>query len=48
MEMNGQLHAPATLPPYTYLIGSWLDLRADLDAVEKRKVLYGFSSNLLF
>jgi hypothetical protein len=33
MEMSGQLHAPAAW------IGGWVDLRAGLDDVEKRKSL---------
>jgi hypothetical protein len=44
MEMSGQLHAPATLPPReralgTHWIGGWVDPRAVLDtAVVKRKI----------
>jgi len=38
MEVSGQLHAPATLPPdYTYCIEGCVGHRAGLDAVEKRK-----------
>jgi hypothetical protein len=44
MEVSGQLHAPA-LPPRkrpaaTYWIGGWGSPRADLDAVEKRKISF--------
>jgi hypothetical protein len=42
--MSGQLHAPAALPPGerapgTHWIGGWVDPRADLDDVEKKKFL---------
>jgi hypothetical protein len=42
MEASGQLHAPAALsqgkrPKYS-LIGGWVDPRAVLDAVVKRKI----------
>jgi hypothetical protein len=42
MEVSGQLHAPATLPPGkeplgTHWIGRWEGLRADQDVREKRK-----------
>jgi hypothetical protein len=43
MEMSGQLHAVAYLPPRkrdprsTHWIGGWVSPRADLDAVAKRK-----------
>jgi hypothetical protein len=43
--MSGQLHAPAALPPgkepppRTHWIGGWVDPRAGLDDVEKRKFL---------
>jgi hypothetical protein len=42
--MSGQLHAPAALPPEkdppsTLWIGGWLDPRAGLNDVEKRKFL---------
>jgi len=41
--VSGQLHAPAALPPgkeppVTHWIGGWVDLRAVLDAVVKRKI----------
>jgi hypothetical protein len=41
---SGQFHAPAALPfgeraPGTHWIGGWVDLRADLDDLEKRKFL---------
>jgi hypothetical protein len=40
LEVNVQLHAPAALPiPGTHWIGGWVDLRAGLDDVEKRKFL---------
>jgi hypothetical protein len=35
MEVSGQLHAPDTLLPGTHCVGGWVDLRADLDDVEK-------------
>jgi hypothetical protein len=35
MEVSGQLHAPAALPPG---IGGWVGPRAGLDAVLKRKI----------
>jgi hypothetical protein len=42
MEVSGQLHAPATLPPekepVTHWIGGWVGLRAVLDGVVKRKI----------
>jgi len=42
MEVNGQLHAPATLPmekktPGTRGIGSWIGLGVSIDILEKRK-----------
>jgi hypothetical protein len=42
--MSGQLHAPADLPPVgkvivTHWIEGWVDHRAGLDDVEKRKLL---------
>jgi hypothetical protein len=40
MEVSGQLHAPAALPPGeegTHWIGGWVGPRAVLDAVVKRK-----------
>jgi hypothetical protein len=43
MEVSGQLHAPAALPPekeplVPIKIGGWVGLRAVLDAVVKRKI----------
>jgi hypothetical protein len=43
MEVSGQLHAPAALPPGervsgTHWIGGWVGPRAVLDAVVKRKI----------
>jgi hypothetical protein len=43
MEVSGQLHAPATLPPGerapgTYWLGGWVGPRAVLDTVVKRKI----------
>jgi hypothetical protein len=43
MEVSGQLHAPAALPPKerapgTHWIGGWVGPRAVLDAVVKRKI----------
>jgi hypothetical protein len=43
MEVSGQTHAPAALPPEknplprTHFIGVWVDPRAGLDAVAKNK-----------
>jgi hypothetical protein len=42
--MSGQFHALAALPPGeralgTYWIGGWVDPRAGLDDVQKRKIL---------
>jgi hypothetical protein len=46
MEMSGQIHAPAGLflgksppPPGIHLIGGWVNPRAALDSVAKRKIL---------
>jgi hypothetical protein len=44
MEVSGQLHAPAALPPEerasgTNWIGGWVVPRASLDAVEKNLAL---------
>jgi hypothetical protein len=43
MEVGGQLHAPATLPPRkrapsTHWIGGWVGPRTGLDKVPKRKI----------
>jgi hypothetical protein len=43
MEVSGQLHAPADLPPrerapVTHWIGGWIGPRAVQDAVVKRKI----------
>jgi hypothetical protein len=41
-EVNGQLHAPADLPPEkepAHWIGGWVNPRTGLDSVEKRKFL---------
>jgi hypothetical protein len=44
MEVSGQLHAPAALPPGkdtlagTHWTGGWVGPRAVLNTVEKRKV----------
>jgi hypothetical protein len=43
MEVSGQLHAAATLPPRerdpgTHWIGGWVGPRAVLDAVVNRKI----------
>jgi hypothetical protein len=42
MEVSGQLHAPAALPPgenpSTRWIGGWVGPRAVLDTVVKRKI----------
>jgi hypothetical protein len=43
MELSGQLHAQAALPPGkkpdTNWIGSWVGPRARLEAVEKIKII---------
>jgi hypothetical protein len=44
MEVSGQLHAPAALPPGerapgTHSIGGWVGPTTGLDDVEKRKFL---------
>jgi hypothetical protein len=43
LEMSGQLHAPAALPPGknpgTHCIGGWVDSRAGLDDLKKWKFL---------
>jgi hypothetical protein len=44
MEVIGQLHVPAALPPgkeppVTHWTGGWVGPRAGLDAVVKRKIL---------
>jgi hypothetical protein len=44
MEVSGQIHAPATLPPVerapsTHWLGGSVDPRASLDDLEKRKFL---------
>jgi hypothetical protein len=36
--MSGQFHATAALPPGTHWIGGWVDPRAGLDEVKKRKL----------
>jgi len=43
MEVGGQLHAPAALPPRerppdTHWIGGWVGSRAVLDEVVKREI----------
>jgi len=40
MEVNGQLYAPAALPPgkQPHWIGGWVEPKAGLDAVVKRKI----------
>jgi len=43
MEVSGELHAPAALPPResapgTHSIGRWVGPRAVLDKVVKRKI----------
>jgi hypothetical protein len=46
MQVSSQLHAPVALPPRkvppppgTHWIGGWVDPRASLDDVQKRKFL---------
>jgi hypothetical protein len=43
LEVTGQLHAPADLPPGTHWIRGWVG--PSLDAVEKRKILHCRESN---
>jgi hypothetical protein len=42
MDVGGQLHAPAALPPErapgTHWVGGWMGSRAVLDTVVKRKI----------
>jgi hypothetical protein len=42
MEVSGQLHVMAALPPVknlsTHLVGGWVGPRAGLDALEKRNI----------
>jgi hypothetical protein len=43
MEMSGQLHAPAALPPGqtdpgTHFIVGWIDPRVDLNVLQKGKI----------
>jgi hypothetical protein len=45
MEVSGQLHVPAALPPVPHWIGGWVGPRVGLDAVEKRKILPYRESN---
>jgi hypothetical protein len=40
MEVSGQLHAPAALPPANNWIGGWVSPRDELDAVGKRKISF--------
>jgi hypothetical protein len=45
MEVSGQLHAPAALStreraPGTHWIRDWVNPGADLEAVDKRKILH--------
>jgi hypothetical protein len=44
MEVSGQLHAPAALPPVPIGYGA-VDPTAGLDIVEKRKILQCGESN---
>jgi hypothetical protein len=51
MEVSGQLHVPAALPPGekapgTHWIGGWVGPSVGLDAVEKRKILHCREFNL--
>jgi hypothetical protein len=39
LEVCGQIHAPAALPPGTHWIVGWVSPRTGLDDVEKRKFL---------
>jgi hypothetical protein len=52
MEVSGQYHAPAALPPgkephSTHWIGGWVGPRISLDDVEKRKMLHCREWNLI-
>jgi hypothetical protein len=38
MEMSGQLHASAALPPEKHCIGGWVGPRAGLDVMGKIKI----------
>jgi hypothetical protein len=38
MEVSGQLHALAALPPGTHWIGGWVGRTAGVETVEKRKI----------
>jgi hypothetical protein len=38
MEISGHFHAPRERAPGTHWIGGWVDPRAGLDAVAKRKI----------
>jgi hypothetical protein len=44
MDVSGQLHAPAALPPrknsVTHHIGGWVGPRAGLDGFGKQKMLF--------
>jgi hypothetical protein len=47
MEVSGQLDNTAAFPPGdgapgTYLIGSWVDPRAGLDFMKKRKISFPY------
>jgi hypothetical protein len=37
MDVSGDLHAPGENAHVLHLMGGWVDLRAGLDAMEKRK-----------
>jgi hypothetical protein len=50
MEVSGQLHARAVLPPgerapNTHWLGGWVGPRAGLDVVEKTKILHCREAN---
>jgi len=51
MEVGGQRHAPATLPPVkrscTYCIGSWVGPRAGVNGCVKSRLLPGFDPRTL-
>jgi hypothetical protein len=45
LEVRGQLHVPAALPPGTHWIGGWVGPRVGLGAVEKNKIFHSWESN---
>jgi hypothetical protein len=45
MEVSGQPHDPAALPPSSHWVGRWVGHRVGLDAVETRQILPCRESN---